>query len=85
MPNDRFIRALRGEREPTDASITTAGSADAVSPTSPIEPEGGYRQSPPVLTNPVAEHNRTLATLMTSRERPDAAAERSSIEDFASS
>jgi hypothetical protein len=75
MSNETLIRALLGRPK----------LAAADDPTAACPPEGGYRTSPPIPTDPVSEHDRTLADLMTNRDRPDASAERTSIEDFASS
>jgi hypothetical protein len=75
MPSD-FVNALLGRPKP----VTDAESV----PTQPIPPEGGYRTAPPSPRDPVAEHNGDLAALLTSSQRPNATAERESIEEFAS-
>jgi hypothetical protein len=58
MKNDKLISALRGTPRPVSVTRETA---------EPVAPEGGYRTSPPVLTNPAAEHSATLGNLLATR------------------
>jgi hypothetical protein len=58
VPSD-FMNALLGRPHPV--------AAEGEHPSTPIPPEGGFRTSPPVPTNPVAEHSQMLGSLLATR------------------